>query len=107
MTKLRIEHGASRIRWVQLKTNIEEPISTDIDRLCEFSENERRYVINELLRFALTQHEDFQKHKAQGEANSDTKSASPKPKPIPATNRPSLEAAAKPAPGANSSATQS
>lgn len=33
MSKLRIEHGASKIIWVQLKTNIEESIATEIDLL--------------------------------------------------------------------------
>ena len=59
MSKLKIEHGASKINWLQLKTNIEESISQEIDLLCEWSENERKYIINELLRFALTQDEDF------------------------------------------------
>ncbi len=63
MSKLKIEHGASKARWVVLKTTIEEQTSTDIDLLCQWSENERRYVINELLRFALAHAEDFQQHK--------------------------------------------
>ena len=67
MSKLKIEHGASKTKWVLLKTNIEEPISQDIDRLCEWSNNERKYVVNELLRFGLAQSEDFQKHKAGSE----------------------------------------
>ncbi|HWR15488.1 MAG TPA: hypothetical protein VN577_11715 [Terriglobales bacterium] len=65
MSKLRIEHGASKINWVLLKTNIEESISSDIDLMCKWSENERKYIINELLRFALAQSEDFQKYKAE------------------------------------------
>lgn len=64
MTKLRIEHGASKARWVVLKTTIEEQTSADIDLLCQWSENDRKYVINELLRFALAHAEDFQEHKA-------------------------------------------
>ncbi len=64
MSKLRIEHGASKARWVVLKTTIEEQTSADIDLLCQWSENDRRYIINELLRFALAHAEDFQQHKA-------------------------------------------
>ncbi|HVJ06500.1 MAG TPA: hypothetical protein VM578_12570 [Candidatus Saccharimonadales bacterium] len=79
MSKLRIEHGASKITWVQLKTNIEESIATEIDLLCEWSENDRRYIINELLRFGLTQDEDFQKYKAEQQAKASTKNASSKP----------------------------
>ncbi|MGC9225418.1 MAG: hypothetical protein ACP5E2_16010 [Terracidiphilus sp.] len=63
MTKLKIEHGASKARWVLLKTTIEEPTAADIDLLCQWSENDRRYVINELLRFALAHAEDFQQYK--------------------------------------------
>lgn len=67
MTKLRIEHGASKINWVTLKTNVEESIATDIDRMCQWSNNERKYVVNELLRFALAQSEGFQKYKAESD----------------------------------------
>ncbi len=81
MSKLKIEHGASKINWVLLKTNIEESISHEIDLLCEWSENDRKYIVNELLRFALTQDEDFQKYKAQQHANPPTKNAAPKSAP--------------------------
>jgi hypothetical protein len=63
MSKFKIERGASKIRLVQLKTNIEDGISNDIDLMCQWSDNERKYIINELLRFALTQEEDFLKYK--------------------------------------------
>lgn len=79
MSKLRIEHGASKITWVQLNTNIEESIAAEIDLLCGWSENDRRYIINELLRFGLSQEEDFQKYKAEQHAKAPTKNASPKP----------------------------
>jgi hypothetical protein len=64
MSKFKIEHGASKVRLVLLKTNIEDTISSDIDLMCQWSNNERKYIINELLRFALTQDEDFQKYKS-------------------------------------------
>ena len=70
MTKLKIEHGASKARWVMLKTTIEEPTAADIDLLCQWSENDRRYVINELLRFALAHAEDFQQYKASAHCKS-------------------------------------
>jgi hypothetical protein len=69
MSKFKIEHGASKIRLVQLKTNIEDSISNDIDLMCKWSDNERKYIINELLRFALSQEEDFLKYKASSSAN--------------------------------------
>jgi hypothetical protein len=64
MSKLKIEHGASKISLVLLKTNIEDGISQDIDLMAAWSDNERKYIVNELLRFALTQDEDFLKYKA-------------------------------------------
>ena len=77
MSKFRIEHNAGRMQLVPLKTNIEDTISADIDLMADWSNNERKYIINELLRFALTQDEDFQKHKT------DTAAASAKAKPAP------------------------
>jgi hypothetical protein len=65
MSKLKIEHGASKVRWTLLKTNIEESLANDIDLMCQWSENDRKYVVNELLRFATEQAEDFQKYKAE------------------------------------------
>jgi hypothetical protein len=69
MSKFKIEHGASKVRLVTLKTNIEDSISNDIDLMCEWSDNERKYIVNELLRFALTQEEDFLKYKASRSSN--------------------------------------
>jgi hypothetical protein len=64
MSKFKIEHGASKINLVLLKTSIEDTISQDIDLLANWSNNDRKYIVNELLRFALTQEEDFLKYKA-------------------------------------------
>lgn len=64
MSKLKIEHGASKVNLVLLKTNIEDTISNDIDLLASWSNNDRKYIVNELLRFALTQEEEFLKYKA-------------------------------------------
>ena len=63
MSKLKIEHGISKTRWVLLKITIEEDLSADIDALCRWSENDHKYIVNELLRFAITQAEEFQKYK--------------------------------------------
>jgi hypothetical protein len=70
MSRLKIEHGASKVRWTLLKTNIEESLANDIDLMCQWSENDRKYVVNELLRFAIEQAEDFQKYKADRAAAS-------------------------------------
>lgn len=93
MSKFKIEHGASKINLVLLKTNIEDAISQDIDLLAEWSNNERKYIVNELLRFAIAQEEDFLKYKASLTANparpaSNTKSA-------PASIKPATDQAPK------------
>jgi single-stranded DNA-specific DHH superfamily exonuclease len=61
--------GTSKVNLVLLKTNIEDTIAEDIDRMAEWSNNERRYIVNELLRFAIDQAEDFQQYKASVTAN--------------------------------------
>ena len=64
MSKFTIEKGISRITRVKLQASIEESIAADLALLCEWSNNDRNYVVNELLRFALTQNGEFQSHKA-------------------------------------------
>ena len=63
MSKLKIEKGASRVRRVPLKTTIDGTVADDVELMCKWSENETSYVVNHLLRFALSQSEDFQQHK--------------------------------------------
>jgi hypothetical protein len=94
MSKFKIEHGASKVNLVLLKTNIEDTISQDIDLLASWSNNERRFVINELLRFALAQEEDFQKHKASAAANPARPASSAKLSTL--TTKPTTEAVPKP-----------
>lgn len=101
MSKFKIEHGASKIHLVLLKTNIEDSIAQDIDLMAAWSENDRKYIVNELLRFAIAQEEDFLKYKA-GAAASTARPASVT-KPAPAPIKPVSDPAAKPdvsAPGA-------
>ena len=81
-SQLKIEHGASKINWVLLKTNIEEFIATDIDRMCQWSNNDRKYVVNALLQFALEQSEAFQKYKAELETEFPKSSSDAKPVPV-------------------------
>jgi len=100
MSKFKIEHGASRVNLVLLKTNIEDTISQDIDLLATWSANDRKYLVNELLRFALTQEEDFQKYKASLTANMTRPVSSSKTAPAQAKSM--AEAASKPEPPFNS-----
>ncbi|MGC2160706.1 MAG: hypothetical protein WA634_02245 [Silvibacterium sp.] len=94
MSKLKIEHGASKVSLVLLKTNIEDSISQDIDLMATWSDNERRYIVNELLRFALTQEEEFLKYKAGLAAGSPRSVARPKQAMLP--TKPVIDAAVKP-----------
>jgi hypothetical protein len=93
MSKLKIEHGASRIRRTKLQSSIEQSIADDIELMGEWSDNETHYIINELLRFALTQDDDFQRYKAEQHAK--PKSSSPKAASIQA--KPSPDSATNPA----------
>ena len=64
MSKFKIDHGASRIRQAKLQASIDQSIAEDIELMAEWSDNEPKYIINQLLRFAVTQEEDFLKYKA-------------------------------------------
>ena len=69
MSKFKIDHGVSRIRRAKLQASIDQSIAEDIQALSEWSNNEPQYIVNQLLRFALAQEEDFQKHKVGLAAN--------------------------------------
>ena len=94
MSKLKLEHGVSRIRRAKLQSSIDQTVADDVELLAEWSNNETNYVINELLRFALTQDEEFQRHKASSVAT--TARAANAAKPSPTSIRPVSEPAAKP-----------
>lgn len=63
MSKFKIEKGVSRINRVKLQASIEEPVATELALMCEWSNNDRNYVVNELLRFTLSQDGEFQAYK--------------------------------------------
>ena len=77
MSKLKIEKGASRVRRVPLKTTIDGTVADDLELLCKWSENDTSYVVNFLLRFALSQSEEFQQHKQSLETGSPLFAARP------------------------------
>jgi hypothetical protein len=93
MSKLKLEHGLSRIRRAKLQSSIDQTVADDVELLAEWSNNETNYVVNELLRFALTQEEDFQKYKGSSAANG-ARSASTA-KPASTLIKPATEAASK------------
>ena len=98
MSKLKLEHGVSRIRRTKLQSSIDQSIADDIEKLAEWSNNETNYVVNELLRHALAQEEDFQKHKASSAANAARSANSPKS--TATTAKPIAESVAKTEPSA-------
>jgi len=64
MSRLKLQHGISRVRRAKLQSSIDQTIADDIELMAQWSNNETQYVVNELLRFAIAQEEDFLKHKA-------------------------------------------
>ena len=94
MSKLKLEHGISKIRRTKLQSSIDQTVADDIELLAKWSNNETNYVVNELLRFALTQDEDFQKHKASAAASNARPTAASKTTPAPIKS--ASEPAAKP-----------
>jgi hypothetical protein len=94
MSKLKLEHGVSRIRRAKLQSSIDQTVADDVELLAEWSNNETNYVVNELLRFALTQEEDFQKYKATSTAN--TARAASGTKALSSLNRPVSDSSSKP-----------
>ena len=93
MSKLKLEHGVSRIRRAKLQSSIDQTVADDIELLAQWSNNETNFVVNELLRFALTQDEDFQQYKASSAANIARAAGSAKPSTT--TIKPVSESAAK------------
>ena len=63
MSKFKIEKGVSRISRVKLQASIEESIAADLALMGEWSNNDKNYIVNELLRFALSEDSEFQAHK--------------------------------------------
>jgi hypothetical protein len=63
MSKFKIEKGVSRIARVKLQVTIEESIAADLALLGEWSNNDKNYIVNELLRFALSQDSEFQAYR--------------------------------------------
>jgi len=70
VSKLKIEHGISRVKRAKLQTYIDQTVADDITLMADATDNEPHYIVNELLRFALAQSEEFQKLKAEQDAKS-------------------------------------
>jgi len=83
MSRLKLIHGVSRIRRAKLQSSIDQSVADDVELLAQWSNNEPNYVINELLRFALAQEEDFQKYKTTVTPNSAQPASNSKAVPSP------------------------
>jgi len=94
MSRLKLQHGVSRIRRAKLQSSIDQTIADDIELMANWSNNETQYVINALLRFAIAQEEDFLKYKASLPANPSRTVTETKP--VPSAIRTASEPAVKP-----------
>ena len=80
MSKFKIEKGISRINRVKLQATIEESIAADLALLGDWSNNDKNYIVNELLRFALSQDSEFQAYKeSDGTSRSEPRSSRASP----------------------------
>ncbi len=77
MSKFKIEKGVSRINRVKLQAAIEESVAAELALMCEWSNNDRNYVVNELLRFALSQDAEFQAYKESVDSSGGRKAMAP------------------------------
>jgi hypothetical protein len=53
MSKFKIEKGVSRVARVKVQALIEKSIAVDLLLMSEWSNNDKNYVVNQLLRFVL------------------------------------------------------
>jgi hypothetical protein len=102
MSKLKLVHGVSRVRRAKLQSSIDQTVADDIELLAQWSNNETNYVVNELLRFALTQEEDFVKYKGNLAENPPQPAKDTRGTPVPI--KPAPEAARKSEPPSTSTA---
>jgi hypothetical protein len=77
MSKFKIEKGVSRINRVKLQASIEESVAAELVLMCEWSNNDRNYVVNELLRFALSQDGEFQAYKESADVSGGGRAQAP------------------------------
>jgi hypothetical protein len=99
MSKFKIERGISRINRVKLQATVEESIAADLALMGEWSNNDKNYIVNELLRFALSQDSEFQAYKQSAGSSH----AEPKATVVTTSVRPRAVSAGKAEPAATES----
>jgi hypothetical protein len=80
MSKFKIEKGVSRVARVKVQASIEKSIAADLLLMSEWSNNDKNYVVSQLLRFALSRDGEFQAYKelkSQSRPEPPTKPESP------------------------------
>jgi len=102
MSRLKLLHSVSRIRRAKLQASIDQTVADDIELMAKWSNNETQYIVNELLRFAIAQEEDFLKYKASLPAN--TARVTNIAKPEPPQSKPLSETTTKPPAGSSPNA---
>jgi hypothetical protein len=63
MGRFKIEKGISRVTRVKLQATVDESVAQDLALMGEWSNNDKNYIVNELLRFGLLQDSEFQAYK--------------------------------------------
>lgn len=63
MARFKINRNINKEEKQLLQTKLESSLIDDVNLLCQWSGNEKSYVVAELLRFALNQESDFQEYK--------------------------------------------
>ena len=71
MGGVKLERNANKAQRQLLQAKLEDSIVEDVNLLCQWSSNEKNFVIEELLRYALGQESDFEHYK-QGLASQST-----------------------------------
>jgi len=63
MARFKINRNINKEEKQLLQTKLESSLVEDVNLLCKWSGNDKNYVVAELLRFALSQENDFQEYK--------------------------------------------
>ena len=79
MARFKINRNINKEEKQLLQAKLESSLIDEVNLLCKWSGNDKNYVVAELLRFALSQENDFQEYKqsickqptsSNGDANS-------------------------------------
>lgn len=63
MARFKINRNINKEEKQLLQTKLESSLIDDVNLLCKWSGNDKNYVVAQLLRFALSQENDFQEYK--------------------------------------------